>query len=134
MKKRDDDDETVMYILVNSDLQMGKGKTAAQCCHSTCGVIRILERHAKNDQNYRKWLNDGETKIVLRATEADMIKILDEYQVDRVVNRDSNEVWCVSTHDAGRTQIPAGSLTTIAFRPLQKNKKPEIIKTLKLLG
>ena len=34
------DDEYVMYVLVNNDLKMGKGKIASQCMHSACRVTR----------------------------------------------------------------------------------------------
>lgn len=120
-----------MYIIVNSDLSMGRGKIASQCCHAACEVTRILERNSKKCPEYRSWLKDGETKVVLRATEKEITKLLDEYHVDHVVKRESSGVWCCCVRDAGRTQIPADSLTCIAFRPT--SNPPHEIKKLKLL-
>lgn len=123
-----------MYIVVNSDLSMGKGKIAAQCCHAACDVTRILERNGKKCPNYREWLKDGETKVVLRATEKEILKLLDEYEVDKIVKRESpNQIWCSSVQDAGRTQIPAGSLTCVAFRPFAKDDMPAEVRKFKLL-
>ncbi len=127
-------DLPVMFIIVNTDLPMGKGKVAAQCCHSACNATRILERNSKTDIVYKTWIKDGETKVVLRATGIEMIKILEEFEVDRIVKRETDSIWCTSTHDAGKTQIPAGSLTTITFRPMFRENTPDIIKKLKLLG
>lgn len=122
-----------MYVIVNSDLGMGKGKIAAQCCHAACHVTRILERNQRKCEKYTQWLKkDGETKVVLRATQAELQKVLDQFEVDRVVKRENNEKdWCVAVHDAGRTQIPAGSLTCIAFKPT--DRAPTEIEKLKLL-
>lgn len=123
----------VMYIIVNSDLSMAKGKTASQCCHSVCGVTRILERSNRDGKIYKEWIRSGETKIVLRATLQEMKKILDEYEVDKQVKRESEGVWCMCVHDAGRTQIPDQSLTTIAFRPMSRSEAPDFLRKLKLL-
>ena len=110
---------------------MGRGKIVSQCCHAACKVTRILERNSRKCPNYRGWLKDGETKIVLRATEKELLKLLDEFEVDKVVKRESDNMWCTSVHDAGRTQNPAGSLTCIAFRP--HSDIPPQLKKLKLL-
>lgn len=120
-----------MYIVVNSDLTMGRGKIASQCCHAACEVTRILERNGTKCAEYRGWLKDGETKIVLRATEKELLKLLDEFEVDKVIKRESDAMWCTSVRDAGRTQIPSGSLTCIAFRP--HPDIPAQLKKFKLL-
>ena len=112
---------------------MGRGKIASQCCHAACEATRILERNGRKCPYYQGWLKDGETKIVLRATEKEILKLTDEYQVDRVVKRESQQLWCTSVRDAGRTQIPAGSLTCIAFRPSPKDEIPQQVKKFKLL-
>ena len=132
-KKEDKDDEFVMYVLVNNDLKMAKGKIASQCMHSVCNATRILERLNKRDNNYMKWIKNGEAKIVLKSTEIDMTSLIDTYEVDIRVKRDSSDIWCVHTRDAGKTQIAADSLTTIVFRPILKTSTPNIIKKLQCL-
>lgn len=131
-KFKDDDDECVMYIVVNSDLlsKMGKGKIASQCCHSACDVIQILEHNTPTCLAYKEWNKSGSVKIVLKATEKEMLKLLESYLW--IYNR-NEDVWCMSTCDFGRTQIPVDSLTTLAFRPMKRSQVPMCLKSLKLL-
>lgn len=125
--------ETVMYILLNSSLKMGKGKIAAQCCHGACRVVSLLETcgGVKHIPYYRDWCRHGETKVVLKVEESRMREIYEKYRIINVSRKES--IWCVPVHDAGRTQIAPGSLTVLAFRPMLKNNAPDIIKNLKLL-
>lgn len=130
---KNEGDPVAMYIVVNNDLSMGKGKMAAQCCHAACAVTRILEHPSYFDPVSKWWLKDGETKIVLKATAAEMTKMLKEFEIDKVVKRESAGVWCTAIHDAGKTQIAEGSLTALAFRPVLKSKAPPSLAKLKLL-
>lgn len=123
-------EEYVMYILVNSDLNMQKGKIAAQCCHSACNVIRIIEKWNKHPMWYKRWLEHHEPKIVLKAPEVVLRTIIEKLSYSST-NPDS--IWCIHTVDIGRTQIPANSLTTIAFRPMMRQSTPQILKDLKLM-
>lgn len=125
-----DDDEYAMYIIVNNDLSMGKGKIAGQTAHGACGVTRILERQKPTSNIYKKWIENGEAKIVLKSTEDEMNKLLMHYTHSYKINK---EQWCIAIRDLGKTQINPNSLTVIAFIPMNKNNVPEIIKTLKLL-
>ena len=113
-----------MYIIVNNDLSMGKGKIIAQCCHGVCDVIRRFA--TQKDEIYRSWLKDGQKKIVIKATQKQLIALLNEFT-------NNTNVWCHGVYDAGLTQIPENSLTCVVFRPLANNQIPEIIKSLKLL-
>ena len=134
MSKNNNDDEPVMYILVNNNLKMGKGKIASQCMHSACNVTRILERTQKQrDAQYSQWIKNGEPKIVLKSTDIEMMNLLDNFEVDKIIKRDSDNLWCVCTIDAGRTQVQEGSMTTLVFRPFSKNKIPQEIKKMPLL-
>ena len=120
------EDEAVMYILVNNDLRMEKGKIAGQCCHSACRVTRICE-YLLNKNVYQNWVEFFEPKIILKATEEDLNICLKNF------NDINKDIWCIPTRDIGRTQITKGSLTTVAFCPIIKKNCPEIIKKLKLL-
>ena len=119
----------VMYIIVNNDLKMGKGKIAAQCCHAACQIVKILENRKNSDTIYSQWNTFGQAKIVLKATEEQLMNILSEFSH----KKPNNEIWCISIRDMGLTQIPENSLTVIAFRPIDKKNTPDIIKQLKLL-
>lgn len=127
-----------MYIIVNNDLAMGKGKIIAQCCHGVCDVIRQLHTE-KNDEIYRSWLKNGQKKIVLKATQKQLIALSDEFNIFKSNVSKSNgstsnkNIWCYGVYDAGLTQIPENSLTCVVFRPLAPDQIPNIIHSLKLL-
>jgi len=126
----DKKDEPVMYIVINHDLKMGKGKIAAQAAHSACKVIEKFERWAIYGDgpgdwavlHYYQWKAGSYTKVVLKATEEQMNQLIEKYPKR-----------CEFTYDEGRTQIKSGSLTSIAFFPINKHGVPEELKELKLL-
>lgn len=131
---KNQNDECVMYILVNSDIKMGKGKIASQACHSACHVTRILERLRTKDTDYTTWIKEGEPKIVLKSTYQDMMNLIDVYEVDVKVKRESTDCkWCVYTRDFGRTQIAPDTLTTVAFKPMKRRMAPKELNKMKLL-
>lgn len=136
------DDEPVMYIVVNSDLKMSKGKIAAQVAHSACkavaeglkteGAFGIVAKklnlgsieleHINKGDMFIKWWNGSYTKIILKASEEEIKKLIIRYGS-----------LCRHTYDEGRTQIENDSLTTVAFVPMKKTDAPEELKELKLL-
>lgn len=117
-----DNDEIKMYFIVNSDLKMSKGKIAAQCSHATVKLIRQLEHLPTGP--YKEWLKSGEAKIILKASETIMKDIASKY---------SKSIKCASVHDAGITEIPAGSFTVLAFEPIGPSRVPSELSDLKLL-
>ena len=114
-----------MYLLVNQDHSMGKGKIAAQVGHGVSAAVRYMERTANPQikDMYAKWLKDSfEAKIVLKAPEAILRTLLMTYPH-----------ICFPIHDAGKTQIASGSLTVISFLPIPDVDVPNDVKALKLL-
>jgi PTH2 family peptidyl-tRNA hydrolase len=133
-ERENTNDEYVMYIIINNEVKMSKGKVASQACHSACHVTRILERQRNKEPGYNRWLKDGEPKIVLKATEKDMLNIINQYEVDNRVKRTSSgSIWCVHTRDFGRTEVAPDTLTSIAFKPVVKVSAPREITKLRLL-
>lgn len=133
-EKYDPGNEHILYILVDTDLKMGKGKITAQACHSFGKVLRVLERLSdKNqlDKQYKTWLDNAEPIVVLKSNNEQMKQLLADYRIRD--NTKLEDVWCVEIIDAGRTQIAPGSMTTLTFRPMPRSSTPEIIKSLKLL-
>lgn len=130
------DEEYTMYIVVNNDLKMGKGKIAAQVGHGVSCVVRLLERCSKTPIYYREWIRYFEPKIVLKATQDQMRKISETYNIGYNLGGKSikeDGLWCFQVIDLGRTQIPSGSFTVLAFRPIKRKEAPEILRSLKLL-
>lgn len=110
-----------MVLVVNSSLKkMGVGKACAQVGHAVAHWSRVLE--AKSTPDYQAWKDHLEPKIVLKATEEEMIAL--------------HKAHPSITHmvvDAGFTQIPSGSKTVLGFAPMAKDKLPVQLQALKLL-
>lgn len=109
-----------MYIVVNNDLKMGKGKMCAQVGHVVAAWTRRLEK-APNDA-YQKWLRFLEPKIVLKGNLTILTALRQKYphQTEIVI-------------DAGKTQVAPGSLTVLAFQPMHINNAPPELASLELL-
>ena len=120
--------QQVMYIVINNDLKMGKGKIGAQCAHAACLAVQFMERVTPTPKFYKDWENNGVPKIVLKASEEEMNILQKTYSSDEM-----DDYWCVHIRDAGKTQIKANSLTTLAFRPTMRKLVPPALKILKLL-
>lgn len=104
--------ELYMYILVNDDLKMGKGKIAGQVGH-VVGMIteEIIRKSYESHKGvpdcylrYVKWKSSGHAKIILKATEEQIKSFIGEPETMYVI-------------DAGRTQIAPNSLTALGFYP-----------------
>ncbi len=117
--------EFVMYIFVNNDLNMGKGKIAAQVGHIVEIMIEELVKAELTStkkksfiEDYTIWKRTGRKKIILKATEEEIKQLS---QIDGA--------HCVV--DAGLTQIPSGSMTVVGFLPSSTQKN--IFSKFKLL-
>jgi len=54
-------------MVVRTDLNMGVGKIASQCCHAAVGLYRRISKDPKHVQFLNQWESEGEKKIVLKA-------------------------------------------------------------------
>lgn len=111
-------DEPVMYIVVNKEIKISPGKLAAQVAHS---AVKASEE-GRETECWEKWYCGSYTKIILKASEFEMKELMNKY-FEQVV----------FTRDEGRTEIPKGSLTTLAFIPMPRGKAPPELSKLKLL-
>jgi PTH2 family peptidyl-tRNA hydrolase len=97
-----------VYIIVNTDLNMSKGKTISQACHAIAAITRLNEKN--KSRIYSEWINNGEPIIVLKSSENQINQLLH-------TNSKSKGLKYVEIYDAGLTQVKADSLTCIAFHP-----------------
>ncbi|UII54346.1 peptidyl-tRNA hydrolase [Cytobacillus spongiae] len=105
----------VQYFIVNSDLKMSTGKVAAQVAHAaTVSALTYMK-----ELTFKEWLEMGQTKIVLKAKEANLIKL--------------KEAGFIYILDAGKTEIPSGSLTVVALPPMEKEEAKKLVGHLSLL-
>lgn len=111
--KKSKQSEYVMYIVVNSELEMSIGKIAAQVGHV---IVNYMMQNGCANPN---WIDDGQPKIVLGAdlkTMEELLKFPDTY----------------STYDGGRTEISPNSLTALCFAPMRRKDAPKEIRRLHL--
>src|SRR3990167_2141337 len=99
--------ELKTYIIINTDLKMGKGKMCGQCGHAVAAITRYMEKHPNT--NYRRWIENGETKIVIKASEEEMRNILMKW---------GKTIRLFPIFDMGLTQIESGSFTALGLEPL----------------
>lgn len=113
----------IMYIFVNSDLNMKKGRICAQTGHIvmkiTAKAIRMcyeIYPYTQQCINFMKW-EKSPTKVVLRATTE---------QLNNLMKMDNSEYFV----DSG-SGIPDNNLTAVGFFP--GTDIEELVKGYKLL-
>lgn len=98
-----------MVFVVNSELEMGVGKIAAQVAHAALGLHQILlQDESKYGDSLFKWFEYGETKIVLRGDSTEHLVRLETEAMEI-------DLPCYMVQDAGKTQVRAGSTTVLAI-------------------
>lgn len=108
-------------IIVNESLKLPRGKLAAQVAHAA--VAAFLEA---SDKARRLWLTEGMPKVVLRSETTDEIMRFEETAKKRGI-----PVYLV--HDAGRTVVPAGTVTCLGLGPASDEELDAITGELKLV-
>jgi len=88
-----------MVFVVRTDLNMGKGKIAAQCCHAA--VMCYQKAKIMDPENLELWEATGTAKVCLKATgDGDYLKVMQKKAKDiKLVTA----IVC----DAGHTQVNA---------------------------
>lgn len=112
-----------LVLVINNDLKMGKGKIAAQAGHAS--VTATLKAGEHRPATLDSWLHSGQKKVCLKSNYDDLIELESKGK--------SNGIQTVRITDAGKTQIPSGSLTVIAFGPDNEDKLHDLTGHLKLL-
>ncbi|XP_055342769.1 peptidyl-tRNA hydrolase 2, mitochondrial-like [Paramacrobiotus metropolitanus] len=113
-----------MVFLVRMDLEMGKGKMAAQCAHAALGAYE--EAIHRKDIHLRSWKRSGQAKIALKVPDETTLITLAQ-------NAKNSGLNTYVVRDAGRTQIAAGSVTVCAIGPGEVTAIDKITGHLKLL-
>ena len=110
-----------MAIIVRTDLEMGKGKIAAQASHAA-----VEAAFKANKMKFLRWKLRGQKKVVL--------KVKDLKELEKYTSRAKKEkINTVLIRDAGLTQISPGSVTVAALGPDDDTKVDRIVSDLKLL-
>jgi len=108
-------------IVLRTDLEIGKGKLAAQAAHAS--VESVLK---SNPKTVESWRASGAKKVVLKVdSETDLIKIHKLAAKAKLVS--------VLISDAGLTQLKPGTKTAVGIGPDAEAKIDNITGKLKLL-
>lgn len=119
-----DDDDYKLVILVRKDVDMTKGKIAAQVAHAAVNCALALKK--KDPKAMDRWMNVGQTKVVLRVDTKDQ---LFEFKAIADSQKIVNSIIC----DAGRTQVEPGTFTCLGLGPEKASVLDKITGDLKML-
>jgi PTH2 family peptidyl-tRNA hydrolase len=108
-------------IVVNRSLALPKGKLAAQVAHAAVGAFVAASAQAQ-----LAWLQVGMPKIVVYAADADALVQLE------MAARQQQIPACL-VHDAGRTVIPAGTITCLGLGPAPADTLDPLSRELPLV-
>ena len=116
--------EVTMVLVTRDDLNLSKGKLAAQCSHAA--VNCAIKARKKAVRLYERWNNVGARKIVVRADdEAHLRQLYAKALTAGLV--------CDLVKDAGHTEIPPGTVTVLGIGPSPRLAVDAITGDLKLL-
>lgn len=111
-------------IIVRADLQLGKGKLAAQCSHASLTTYNLVRK--KYPDIAEKWEKQGQKKIVL--------KVKDEAELQNMLQIAlSQGIPCELIRDAGHTQVEPGTVTCFGAGPWNEKEIDKVFGKLKLL-
>ncbi|MBD3310834.1 peptidyl-tRNA hydrolase [Candidatus Woesearchaeota archaeon] len=108
-------------ILARKDLKLSKGKLAAQVSHAS---VEALMKSHKDD--IKKWKDQGMKKVVLEVPDQQ------ELLRYRQLAEDAGLVTGLIS-DAGRTELPPGTVTCLGIGPDSEEKIDKVTGSLKML-
>ena len=109
-------------IVVNEALRLPRGKLAAQVAHAA--VAAFLDAAADVQ---RDWVAQGMAKIVLRVDDERALRELHDAARRR-------HLPAALIEDAGRTVVPAGTVTCVGIGPAPADAIDQVTGDLQLLG
>ena len=108
-------------IVVKRSLALPKGKLAAQAAHAAVGAFI-----AATEQSQVAWLQVGMPKIVVYAADADALVQLEARAREQ-------QIPACLVHDAGRTVLPAGTITCLGLGPAPAERIDQLTGELPLV-
>jgi len=111
-------------IVVRSDLEMSRGKIAAQAGHA---AVSAAEEARKNHPNWLKaWLKEGQCKIAVKVgSEKELLRLEKETKEMKLPS--------VLISDRGLTELPPDTITCLGIGPAPSDKVDRITGKLALL-
>ena len=108
-------------IVVRDDIELSRGKLAAQVAHASHGAAR------KSDKKIvRLWIVSGEKKIILKTKNLDELKTLKEKCIKLKLS-------CALISDAGLTEVKSGTITALGIGPDEEKRIDKVTGSLPLM-
>lgn len=111
-------------FFVRKDLKMRKGKIAAQCGHATLGIFKKVATYYPKIAAY--WYDNRFNKKFFYVSNEEEMDQFKQFAIQ-------NSVLYEKIHDAGRTQIAAGSATVLAIGPIDEDLVESFTSSLQKL-
>jgi PTH2 family peptidyl-tRNA hydrolase len=111
-------------IVVRRDLNMGRGKTAAQAAHAAVAGVHRAGR--ERPQWLAGWWTDGQPKVVVQVADEDGL-------AEVCADAEAAGLPVVVINDRGLTQVPAGTATCAAIGPAPAPQVDAVTGELRLL-
>ena len=108
-------------IVLRVDLGMSAGKMAAQAAHASLEAYKSAKK-----TDISPWEKEGCRKVVLQAGGLSQLE-------DIFLKAKSAKLPCSMITDAGHTEIPRGSKTSVAIGPAPEDKIDKITGNLRSL-
>lgn len=108
-----------MYILVNEDIKIGKGKLAGQVGHAVASYMYHTVKYNGNADVFDDYMNSQQKKIILKCPQSKLEEL--------------EERGFATIRDNGLTQLEPNTLTCVNFGIISDLLAPEWIKELKLV-
>lgn len=111
-------------IVFRSDLEISKGKIAAQAGHAAVSAAEEARKHCK--EWWKAWIKEGQCKIAVRVkSEKELLDL--EKQAKRLALPSALII------DRGLTEVPPGTITCLGIGPAPAEKIDKITGMLPLL-
>ncbi|PZC82594.1 hypothetical protein B5X24_HaOG210038 [Helicoverpa armigera] len=124
VKKYASKQEYKLVLVVRTDLNMSKGKIAAQCSHAAVGAFEKAQK--RDPEGLKTWQYTGQAKVALKTDSLDEVKQICD-------NAKKMGLITSLIRDAGRTQIAPNSITVLGVGPAPKDIIDKVTGHLKLL-
>ena len=113
-----------MVIAVRTDLKLSKGKTAVQVAHAA--VVCALNSRKKHPILFKKWLSEGQKKVVVKVS-----GLKELYQLKK--EAEDLGITTALISDAGLTEVEPGTVTCLGIGPDKEEIIDRVTGELQLL-
>ena len=113
--------EYKQVIVIRSDLKLSKGKLSAQAAHASLGAYKKADGKARS-----VWERSGSKKVVVKVES--LKGLMEIYEEARQAG-----LPAILVKDAGRTELPAGTVTAVGIGPDEESRIDRVTGGLKML-